>query len=400
MLARTQMSALVMDVTGLAVPAFLDLLKARCEMAANWLVRSIDACRRQGSSAYYSRVYHPLRGWAPAYPETTGILIPTLIAYSKASSRPDLAALAALQARWLMGNQSLDGSFPGGFHYTKQRGEPSAFTTGQIILGLVAAADQTSDQEFLQCAAGAARWLCDELNEPAGIWLPAPDALFQPAHYTRVCWAMLEVWRRTREERLRVKALRALETIASWQQPSGGIRNWGLQPDRPAFTDSIADTLRGFIECGRILGEEGKRYSKIAIRTAETLRDQAKDKGRPAGAYDPDLNADESVNCLPGSCHLAQIWLRLAAGKRNVDYFRVGLSTTWMALRRQKTRSMFPAARGAMPAASPAWGRYWPCRFPNWASSAFVDAAMEARHTIETCPAEAHDPDDAAIARQ
>lgn len=389
-----------MDVTGLAVPAFLDLLKARSELAADWLVRSIDACRQAGSSAYYSRIHHPLRGWAPAYPETTGLLMPTLIEYSRVSGRPDLAALAALQARWLMSIQSLDGSFPGGFHYAGQRGEPSVFATGQVILGLVAVADQTSDQEFLQCAAGAARWLCDELNEPAGIWLPQPQAAFQPAHYARVCWAMLEVWRRTREERIRSKALRGLESLASWQQPSGGINNWGLQPDRPAFTDNIAHTLRGLMECGRVLGQDGKRFIKIATRAAEALRERTKDKGQPAGAYDPHLNADESLSCLPGSCHLAQIWLRLAAGGHDIDYFRVGISTVWAVLRKQNTHSPVAAKRGALPAASPAWGRYWRLRLPNWAGSALLDALMEARRTIERCPAEPHDPDDVALANR
>jgi hypothetical protein len=67
MLARTPVSALVMDVTGMAVPDFQELLSRRAAAAADWLTRSIEACGGQGTAGYYSRLHHPLRGWAPAF---------------------------------------------------------------------------------------------------------------------------------------------------------------------------------------------------------------------------------------------------------------------------------------------------------------------------------------------
>lgn len=391
-LARTPMSALVMDTTGMAVPDFQQLLTDRSAAAAEWISRSIDACGGQGAAGYYSRLHHPLRGWGPAFPEATGSIVGTLIRYSRFSQRPELAALAVAQARWLLSLQYLDGSFPGGLVHRTERGDPSVFSTGRIMLGLVAAYDQTSDARFLQPAAGAARWLCDELNEPAGIWLPVADPAFQPSHFTVVCWAMLEVWQRTREARIHDKAIRALQTIAARRLPNGALDDWGLQSDRPAFTDTIADTLRGMWECGRILGDEGRRFLDVARQAVGLLRSKFPPQGRLAGAYDPQLNADESFTCLTGNCHLAQLWLRFAEQTGDLEAFRAAVRALWQVLQRQRMKPLTAGPRGALPGSSPPWSGAWPFKLPALSAQLFLEAAMETHDVIQRCPAEPIEP--------
>jgi hypothetical protein len=392
MLARTPVSALVMDVTGMAVPDFQELLARRAAAAADWLTRSIEACGGQGAAGYYSRLHHPLRGWAPAFPQATGAIVPTLIRYSRFSQRQELTALAVGQARWAMSLQSLDGSFPGGFVHRGEKNEPSVFSTGRIVLGLIAAYDQTSDHDFLQSAANAARWLCDELNEAAGIWLPAESPAFQPAYLTVVCWAMLEVSQRTREARVQGKALQALNTIAGWRLANSAVDNWGLQAHRPAFTETIADTLGGFWACGRILGDQGRKYLDIACHAADLLRSSISPQGRLAGAYDPHLNADNSFTCLPGNCHLAQIWFKLAEKTGDLETFRTAIRVLWQALQKQKMRTLTLNTRGALAGSSPPWGRCWSLKLPSVSAQFLLEAAMEAHQLIERCPAELPEP--------
>lgn len=382
MLPRTQVSALVMDVIGVAMPEFQAMIADRAAIAVEWVSRSIQACKGQGAAGYYSRFHHPLSGWSAAWPEATGKIIPTLLRYNRFANRQDLAALAAAQARWLVSIQSLDGSFPGGFHYPGTKGEPSVYNTGQVMLGLLAAFDQTREQEFLDSAAGAARWLCDELNTGAGNWLPQPDSSFQPAHYTTVCWAMLEVFKRTQEKRVRGQALRALQTMAAWLTPNGAVKNWGLHPDRPAFTDNIADTLRGFWECGRLLGDEGRPYRKISARAAAALREQFQSKGKLAGAYDSLFRADQSFACLPGHCGLAQIWLTLAEKTGDVGAFRTALECIYFVMRKQKMRAAGTGNRGGIAGSSPLWGRYWPLKHTTVAATSFLDALMLLQEVI------------------
>lgn len=386
------MSALVMDTTGIAVPAFQQLLTERAAAAADWIARSIQVCGGQGAAGYYSRLHHPLRGWAPAFPNGTGGIVPTLIRYSRFSHRPELAALAVAQARWLLSLQYLDGSFPGGLVHRTDRGDPSVFSTGRIMLGLVVAYDQTSDAEFLQTAAGAARWLCDELNEPAGIWLSVDHPAFQPSHLTVVCWAMLEVWQRTREARIRDQAMRALQIIAGRRLPNGAVDDWGLHGDRPAITDTIADTLRGMWECGRILGDGGRQYIDVASQAAALLRSQFPPQGQLAGAYDPQLNADSSFTSLPGNCHLAQLWLRLAEQTGDLEAFRAAVRVLWQVLQKQRMKPLTANARGALPGSSPPWSGAWPFKLPTLSAQLFLEAAMETHDVIQRCPAEPIEP--------
>ena len=63
-----------------------------------------------GSAAYYS-TWNPFRkSWAPAYPETTGYLIETLLDYN--SEYPWTADYAEKCADWLLGVQMPSGAFP------------------------------------------------------------------------------------------------------------------------------------------------------------------------------------------------------------------------------------------------------------------------------------------------
>lgn len=380
MIARIQAAALTTDVTGLNPTRFLALLHERADAAADWIVRSIDACGGEGSATYYSRIYRPLRGWAHPYPETTGYIIPTLMEYSRFSGRRELVELAVVQARWIMSLQYLDGALPGGavVHGQAPAG-PSIFNTGQMMLGLVAAHDQTGQQEFLQSAAGAARWLCDEVNESAGTWTTHGYVTgFSPSYYTRVCWPMLEVWQRTHEARVRTQAVRVLDTIAGWQQENGAFRNWGFAPDRPAFTHTIAYTIRGFLESGRILGADGDRYIGRAVTCAMAVREQLRKNTRLAGAYNCDWTGPDWYTCLTGNCQLAIIWLKLAEMTGDVEYLRAALQALWFVIRKQKMRFCWDRnTRGAIAGSSPFWGRYLIVRYPNWAVKFFLDAVME-----------------------
>jgi hypothetical protein len=379
MLSRTQVAALVMDVTGLPLPAFQQLLRQRAELALAWLIRSIEACGGEGSAVFYSRLYRPLRGWADAYPETTGYIIPTLIDCGKRFDREDLGTLAVLQARWVMSLQYVDGALPGGAVVRGRKGEPSIFNTGQMILGLVAAADLTGQPDFLISASSAARWLADELDETAGTWTThAYVQGFSPAYYTRVCWPMLEVWKRTREERIRAKALRALDTILGWQQENGAFARWGFHPSRPAFTHTIAYTIRGFLESGELLGADGGRFTTAARRAALAVREQVDARGRTAGAYDANLAGRYWYTCLTGNCQLGIIWLRIARECQDLKCLRAALHSLWTVMVRQKTRrGLDPNTRGAVAGSKPFWGRYLFARYPNWAAKFFIDCCLD-----------------------
>ena len=66
------------------LPAGAEAPPDRLDEAIAWLCRTHDATGRHGSSKGFSL----LHGWFPAYPETTGYVIGTLLEYARAHRRP------------------------------------------------------------------------------------------------------------------------------------------------------------------------------------------------------------------------------------------------------------------------------------------------------------------------
>ena len=125
-------------------------------LSTEWIERSIESAGGAGSSAGY----HLFKGWLPAYPETTGYLIPTLLEVSKRTGEKRFNAAAKSLARWLVSIQRSDGSFPGGLE--KNEG-PYVFDTGQILLGLLAIQSETQDEDHHENIEMAYRWICGVL---------------------------------------------------------------------------------------------------------------------------------------------------------------------------------------------------------------------------------------------
>ncbi len=384
-ISRTQAGALITDITGLSLTDFQGLLASRTDAVANWLLRAIDACGGEGVSAGYCRLRNPLRGWAPPSPEVTGLVAPTLIRFSRLSGRQDLVSLAVMQARWITSLQYLDGALPGGLVVHGEKGGPSIFSTGQMILPLVTASDQTSNHDFLQSAANAARWLADEVNDAAGTWITHGErAGYGPAYYSRVCWLMLEVWQRTREERIRLRAMRVLDTICSWQFKNGAFRNWGAGPDRPACTHTIADTIRGLLESGRILQDDGHRYTKQASKAALAVRRQLEASNQLAGTYDGELAGNGNYTCLAGASELAGIWVKVADTTGDVEYFRAAIRALWLVMGRLRMQFYRGRnTRGAVAGSHPFWGACMPVSYSTRAAKFFVDALMDCQYLLQ-----------------
>jgi len=369
----------------------MEAIVERAHAAAEWLLRSIAACGGQGSAVYYSRWFRPRRGWAWPYPETTGYIIETLIAYGRQTGRREFIDTAIQQAEWILSLQSGDGALPGGAVVRGRTGGPSVFNTGQMVLGLVAAFDETGRRKYLDGAVRAAGWLADEVDDAAGTWTKhAYVRNYSPAYYTRVAWPMLEVVARAPDTHVHSQALRVLDTIAGWQRENGAIRNWAFTPTAPAFTHTIAYTIRGFLESARLLGDTGRRYEDVAARAAYALLRRMELRGRLAGAYDLQLKGRYWFTCLTGNCQMAIIWMKLYERLGDGRWLSAALKALEFVMQRQRMRARDPNVRGAIAGSSPFWGRYLTLRYPNWAAKFYLDALLLAyrclQHLLENGP--------------
>jgi hypothetical protein len=101
--------------------------------AIDWLRMAQDhsASRDEGVARDFSLE----TGWATSYPETTGYIVPTMLAYARRYGDPDARRRAASMLDWLVGIQLPGGGFQGG-RIDSVPVVPVTFNTGQILLGL------------------------------------------------------------------------------------------------------------------------------------------------------------------------------------------------------------------------------------------------------------------------
>ena len=333
--------------------------------AQNWLVQSIEVCSGKGSAAFYQ----PFNGWAPAYPETTGYLIPTLLDIAEKTGNPQMTGYALSCADWLCSIQLKDGHFPGG---VGGKLPPNVFDTGQIVLGLTAAILKMNCDHYHEALRLAVDRLLDIL-ETDGSW--RQDSYIKgyvPSYYTRVVWALLLADGILELQYLRPKMENALEYYAQQITPELNVKNWSFAPGEPAFSHTIAYTIRGFFESGILLINE--KYIALAEKIAEKLIELLEENGRLAGSYDENWKGDYSYICVPGHFQLVIIFNKLfqRTGKELYQKWAQNLF-----VRAQRAQSQIPikGIKGGFPGSDPFWGKYQRAKWLNWGVKFYLDAA-------------------------
>jgi hypothetical protein len=348
------------------------IIRDRVRAAADWLCRSQDVTGCGGSSASYS----PLFGWALPYPETTGYIIPTLWKSADVCGNDRYSIRAERMARWLVEIQLPDGSFPGGTWSPNSRSSSSVFNTGQILFGLLEAADRTSESSFQDSASRAVNWLVHEQHE-SGRWHTGNYRKgYSPSYYAHVCWPLAIYWRRCGGDDVRRCIERALDAILSDRTAASTYRSWGFfAPDKPAFTHTIAYTLCGLIESALLLNQWDP-YGVAAADTCERLMRRFEIRGKLAGAYSIHWEPTEWFVCLTGNCQIALAWLRLFKTEGDARFLNAALKAVGEVCRRQRLCPRRQNVHGAISGSYPLVGRYMAMRYPNWAAKFYIDALL------------------------
>ena len=345
-----------------------DEYEIRTRASLLWLKKSIDVCDGKGSSAFYSRVKLPLKGWQLPYPETTGYIIETLFQYADHHGDQSLNDYAFRCADWLMGLQLESGAFPGGYRdYT----QPSVFNTGQIVIGMLKAYEKNQNPDYYKTFQKATQWLVDVL-EPDGSWLQAGYVPgYIPSYNTRVVWPVL--WANTllRSEKTELKMHQALHYYSKKITPVYSVKDWAAFPGKKASTHFIAYNIRGFLESGVILKEA--HWVEIAEQILNKIVLLYKNNGRLAGSYDLHWNGNYSYTCVTGNCQIAINLCRMYALTNKEAFYETAVAIFSDILPSHRLSSN-ASLHGAVPGSIPLWGEYLPFRYPNHAVKFFLDA--------------------------
>lgn len=342
--------------------------EAALRLAVQWLFRAQDRAGDGGCASYHLR-----SGWGTSYPETTGYIIPTLLAAADHLQLPEARARALRAANWLLHIELPEGGWQGG-----RIGEDQpmvVFNTAQVIRGLLAVHRVERDQRMLDaCVRGAERILVSQSRD--GAWRNNNHLGAARVYDSYVSAPLLALHRLTGDERYKRSAMLNLEWVLAQQWVNGWFDNCDntrKHNDRP-ITHTIGYTIDGLIECSAHV-----RHDVLlgrAARAADALLERFLRDNWLHGRYNDQWKGSEHL-ITTGCAQLANGWgwLHRITGE---ERYRTGLDRMLDLLIAIQQRGLAGPAEthGALPGSYPIWGRYEKFAFPNWGVKFFADALL------------------------
>lgn len=336
---------------------------------AGWLMLSQKANGDGGMGSY-----HLINKWSSSYPETTGYIIPTLIDYGRIKNHPEAISSAIKAADFLVRIQNESGGWQGG--RVSENKPEIVFNTGQVIRGMIAAYEQTGQQQYLDAGIKAGKWL-SQIIHPEGYWKTHALMNRERVYDAFVDVPLLQLYRVSNDDRFKRTAIRNLDWIINEKMIDNGwfedCDNTVKRNDKPIL-HTVAYTIDGLIDSGLLLRED--RYIAAAMKGAIKLRDIFLAHGFLNGRYDRNWDGSEYMICT-GGAQMAVAWLKLYKSYGD-EAFRTAAARmiNLLIFIQERKFTEEPETLGAIPGSFPVWGRYEPFAFPNWATKFFCDALL------------------------
>jgi uncharacterized protein YyaL (SSP411 family) len=350
---------------------------AHLDAAIQWLCRAQDATASGGVARSYCVAWHPwfrTRGWLPAYPETTGYIIPTMFDYARLRADDGVRQRAIAMAEWEIEVQMPSGAVQGGV--IGMAPTPAIFNTGQVIFGWLRAAREAGEGRFVAAAERAGRFLLAHQDDD-GVWRRDLSQYAKPGrqtYNTRTAWALIELAETTGNNEFRAAGVRNIEAALKQQHPNGWFEGNCLNDEDAPLTHTIAYATRGILESGALLGDE--RYLSAACAAAQALLRCQHADGSLCGRYDKQWRPRVRWSCLTGNAQVAIIWLRLAALVNEPAYIRAATRSLEFLASLQLLDAKDEGIRGGIAGAYPIYGDYGRLEYLNWAAKFFADGLM------------------------
>lgn len=340
----------------------IDRVVAAC---LQWIGRAQDCSATADGGV--ARDYHVAKGWATSYPETTGYIVPTLLANGE-------EARGRRMLDWLCAIQLDDGGFQGG-KIDARPVQSVTFNTGQILIGLAIAARELGDAKYSEAMHRAARFLRDSLDAD-GCWRSHPSPFThagEKAYETHVSWGLFEAERTAPGEGYGAAGLRQVDWALGKMRANGWVDDCCLQhKDRP-LTHTLGYYLRGVVEAHRLSGEA--RYLDAAHRMAVGLIGAVRHDGALPGRLRPDWSAAAEWSCLTGNVQVAESLIYLAAQGGDETYVRVAKGLNAF-VRRTVALDGNPDMIGGVRGSFPIDGEYGQWAYLNWAAKFTIDSCL------------------------
>ncbi len=343
----------------------------RLHAAYGWISQSVAAVHGEGSSKAYSY----LKGWLPAYPETSGYIISSLIEYGNTRRVPGALEAAQGIARWLGGRINADGGIPA----IRATPSPSlAFDTGMVLQGLTGLSRAIGDPRCAELAHRCAGFLV-ETQGSDGSWTQDYGSI-PHAYHARVAWPLLDYGLFFANNRAQQAACANLAWVIARQRENGMFAQAYFTPQLPYVnTHSLGYIVEGLLES--FLLTNNRSWLASARKTADRLLIILEENhgflpGYFREDWRPKFLFPVPFACLTGMAQLARCWFLLYRIEGDEKYREAGDLCLSFVVQYQDLKTSFPAIRGGLPGSAPFFGRYLPLRFPNWAAKFLMDALL------------------------
>lgn len=349
----------------------------RIELALIWFKQTL--LPSGGSSAKYSMMFNK---FFPAYPETTGFWLNTLIIigkdypeiYKRVFNGKDV--LAEL-TEWLLSVQRLDGTFPGSFGDYKNQ-PPRVFNNGQIILGLQDYYNHFKNEKMLAAAVKSAEWLL-KIQEDDGAW--RQFTLHQLSSNTRTAWALIRLAELTGENKFKEAGIKNIDFALSLQSSNGYFNDNGFDEDEIPTTHTIGYALRGIVGAG--IDMKNEKWIDAAARSFDSIIPLIRGNGFLPGELDEDWKSNANYCCLTGNCQLSVVGFFLAEATGNSRYSEAANRLIDF-VKTKQLMSLSTFINGGISGSWPVSGGYCAYDIPNWAARFFVDALILQNRQIKS----------------
>ena len=366
-----QLSVLRSYMQARLFPEFSD--DTHLKATVDWLARAQDICKGNG----VPNLYHPSSGWGVAYPETSGYILATFLAYADYSGDQSFLDRAVKIGDWEIGIQAPNG----GVFSSEVLRQTRVFNTGQVILGWCALYERTGEEKYLTAARRAGDYLIHEQEED-GAWRKDTYCGARTYH-ARVDWGLLRLAELSGEQRYAHVAVKNLCWVLQQQKKNGWFSECGFNDSQPVM-HVIVYTLRGLFECSQMQGIDIAELNILpaVIKGADSLCGALLAQpvrgvpGMVPTAFDENWQSDAMDSCLTGNAQLSIFLYRLAQCTGNDMYRDVADTVIAATKRTQLVETTLSPLKGAIAGTYPISHGYLPNSYPNWAAKFFADALL------------------------
>jgi len=354
-------------------PTDLDL-DAHLNAAVDWLKRAQDAGEDRGVS-YGVRFGSD---FDVSYPETTGYICRTFVRLSRQSGQSELLDRAIEMGQWEADILMPEGAVMAGKF--NRNPTPAVFNTGMVLLGWSTLISVLGPTRFASAVCRAADWLM-RMQEPDGSWIRGNSQFAGSAtiYNVKAAWGLCEAGMALGRKDYVEAALRNAEFCLTHQNPNGWYRDCCLSDAERPLLHTIAYTMQGLFEIGRLTGR--RELVDAARKTADAELPLLREDGFLPGRQYASFRGAVDWCCLTGSAQMSVVWNDFGTLTGEDKYRQAAEKANRYLMAHHDIRNTDARLRGGVPGAWPVWSDYGRLTILNWATKYLVDALSAQKYS-------------------